>query len=60
MDPDLAIDDELKPCQSDTGMRRREKANAWLGVPTFIMIFTGISGIAPRSVLSTVKSKIPS
>ena len=38
----------------------RENANAWSGVPTFIMIPTGISGIDPATVSSTVKSSRPS
>ncbi len=38
----------------------RENANAWSGVPTFIMILTGMSGMVASSVDSTVKSAIPS
>ncbi len=38
----------------------RENANAWSGVPTFIMIFTGMSGIESSSVVSTSKSSRPS
>ena len=37
----------------------REKANACSGVPTFIMILTGISGIVASSVSSTAKSSRP-
>ena len=39
---------------------RREKAKAWSGVPTFIMMPTGIGGIASMSVSSTAKSTSPS
>ncbi len=37
----------------------RENANAWSGVPTFIMILTGMSGIVASSVVSTEKSSRP-
>ena len=38
----------------------RENANAWSGVPTFIMILTGMSGIDSSRSSSTVKSSRPS
>ena len=38
----------------------REKAKACSGVPTFIMIFTPMSGMVASSVDSTVKSRMPS
>ena len=38
----------------------RENANAWSGVPTFIMILTSMSGMVASSVYSTVKSSTPS
>ena len=38
----------------------REKAKAWSGVPMFIMILTGMSGIVPSSVSVMVKSSRPS
>ena len=38
----------------------REKEKACSGVPTFIMISTGISGMACMSVSSTAKSSSPS
>ena len=37
-----------------------ENENAWSGVPTFIMMPTSMSGIAPRSVSSTWMSSSPS
>ena len=37
----------------------REKAKAWSGVPTFIMILTGMSGMVAGSVSVTVKSSCP-
>ena len=38
----------------------RENANACSGVPTFIMILVGISGIASSVVSSTSKGTSPS
>ena len=38
----------------------RENANAWSGVPTFIMILTGRSGMVASSVSSIEKSSSPS
>ena len=38
---------------------RREKAKACSGVPTFIMILTGISGIESSSVRSIVEVEQP-
>lgn len=55
MDADLSIDDGFQLGQTDSRMRQSAKAKAWSGVPTFIMILTGISGMVPVSVLSMVK-----
>ena len=60
VDADLPVDDELQSGQADAGVRQPGERKAWSGVPTFIMIFTGMSGIVSSSVDSTVKSKMPS
>ena len=39
---------------------RRENSNAWSGVPTFIMIFTGTSGMSSRAVSVTENFRKPS
>jgi hypothetical protein len=57
---DLPVDDELESGQADAGVRQPGERERLVGVPTFIMIFTGMSGIVSSSVDSTVKSKVPS
>ena len=43
---DLPVDDELEPRQADARVAAAgEKSNACSGLPTFIMILTGISGM---------------
>ena len=46
----------FQPGQPDTGVRQLRGRNASSGVPTFIMIFTGMSGIDSITVSWTVNS----